>query len=150
MRPVVPVLALFVLLGSAAAIAQEPSAEPRSRAAGTAHGQRPSSSPTLERTAGCLRLKAAGLFKLVNDPAQADLVLELQLTAPNGPSEANKVKGALPIFWLAIYDARGHYVLWALNESIGPALLQKTPDHNFDPHWTSFCLIWNMLRASRR
>lgn len=81
------------------------------------------------------RLKTAGMFQLVDNPGQADLVLELQLTAPYGPSTANKVKGAsdpLPMFRLAIYDARTHFVLWALTESIEPAVLQKTHDRNFD------------------
>ena len=81
------------------------------------------------------KLKDAGLFQLVDNPAQADLVLELQLTAPDGPSSANKQNGAsdpLPMFRLAIYDEKTHYVLWALTESIAPAFLQKTHDHNFD------------------
>lgn len=81
------------------------------------------------------KLKSAGLFQLVDNPAQADLVLELQLTAPEGPSRANKQNGAsdpLPMFRLAIYDEKTHYLLWALTESIGPAILQKTHDHNFD------------------
>ena len=33
---------------------------------------------------------------------------------------------------LVIYDRPTHYVLWALTESIDPAALQKTHDHNFD------------------
>lgn len=80
-------------------------------------------------------LKATGHYKLVSDPRQADLVLELRLTAPYGPSDPNKVKGAsdpLPTFRLVIYEAGSHYVLWALTESIDPANLQKTHDRNFD------------------
>jgi hypothetical protein len=79
-------------------------------------------------------LKSAG-YNLVDDPSKADLILELQLTAPNGPSSANKQNGAsdpLPMFRLVIYQASSHYVLWALTESIDPALLQKTHDRNFD------------------
>lgn len=80
-------------------------------------------------------LKASGFYKIVDDPRQADLVLELQLTAPYGPSSANKQNGAsdpLPMFRLVIYEAGTHYVLWALTTSIDPALIQKTHDRNFD------------------
>jgi hypothetical protein len=80
-------------------------------------------------------VQAMGRFTIVNDPAQADLVLELQLTAPAGPQSPNKQNGAsdpLPMFRLVVYDASTHFVLWAVTESIGPANLQKTHDHNFD------------------
>jgi hypothetical protein len=76
-----------------------------------------------------------GRYEMVADPAQADLVFELQLNAPNGPSNGEKVKGAadpLPMFRLTIYDRRSHYVLWALTSSVDPANLQKTHDKNFD------------------
>jgi hypothetical protein len=36
------------------------------------------------------------------------------------------------MFRLVIYDAKTHYILWALTESIDPANLQKTNDKNFD------------------
>jgi hypothetical protein len=59
--------------------------------------------------------------------------LTLQLMAPNGPANADKQKGASdPLPMLVIYDRPTHYVLWALTESIAPAALQKTHDHNFD------------------
>jgi len=80
-------------------------------------------------------LKNQGSYQLVNDPSQADLVLELRLSAPYGPSDPSKQKGAsdpLPMFRLTIYDAKTHYVLWAFTESIDVAYLQKSHDHNFD------------------
>ena len=80
-------------------------------------------------------LKATGQYQLVSDPANADLVLELQLTAPNGPTNGSKVNGAsdpVPMFRLVVYDAKTHFVLWALTQSIDVAFLQKTHDHNFD------------------
>ena len=80
-------------------------------------------------------LKQTGQYDLVDDPAAADLVLELQLTAPNGPTNGSKVNGAsdpVPMFRLTIYDRKTHYVLWALTESIQVALKQKTHDRNFD------------------
>ena len=36
------------------------------------------------------------------------------------------------MFRLVIYNAGNHFVLWALTETIDPANLQKTHDHNFD------------------
>lgn len=74
-------------------------------------------------------------YDLVANPADADLVFELQLTAPNGPANANKVKGAsdpLPMFRLVIYDRTSHYILWTLTQTIQVAVLQKTHDRNFD------------------
>lgn len=80
-------------------------------------------------------LKATGQFQLVDDPSDADLVLELQLAAPNGPSEGSKAKGAsdpLPMFRLVVYDRKTHYVLWALTESVEGAVGQKAHERNFD------------------
>jgi len=80
-------------------------------------------------------LQSWGHYQLVDSPAKADMVFELQLIAPPGPSSGNKQNGAsdpLPMFRLTIYDRKTHYVLWALTESVDPAELQKTHDHNFD------------------
>jgi len=80
-------------------------------------------------------VKALGRFEMVSDPAEADLVLELQLTAPNGPKDADKTKGTsdpLPMFRVVIWDRRTHFVLWTLTESVDRANLQKTHDKNFD------------------
>jgi hypothetical protein len=88
-------------------------------------------------------LKDWGRFTLVGDPANADLVFQLQLIAPNGPANANKQNGAsdpLPMFRLVIFDRRTHYVLWALTESIDSAILQKTHDHNLDLAMTSLII----------
>jgi hypothetical protein len=80
-------------------------------------------------------IKSWGRYELVNDPADADLVFELQLTAPSGPQNPSKQNGAsdpLPMFRLTILDRKTHYVLWALTESVGSAYTQKTHDNNFD------------------
>ena len=93
-------------------------------------------------------LKAAGQYQLVGDPADADLVLELQLIAPNGPSNADKQKGAsdpLPMFRLVVYDRRTHYVLWAITESIAIAFLQKNHDRNFDDALTAILVEFEAL-----
>jgi len=92
-----------------------------------------------------------GHYQLVASPVEADLVFELQLTAPNGPSNANKQNGAsdpLPMFRLVIYDRPTHYVLWALTESIEPAALQKTHDHNFDEALATLVLDAGRLTKS--
>jgi hypothetical protein len=84
-----------------------------------------------------------GIYDLVQDPAEADLVLELRLFAPNGPTNPNKQNGAsdpLPMFRLVILDRKTHYALWALTESIAPAYLQKNHDHNFDEALTALTL----------
>ena len=97
-------------------------------------------------------LVSSGKHELVDDPAQADLVLELQLTAPNGPSSGNKQKGAsdpLPMFRLTIYDRPTHYVLWALTESIDVALLQKTHDKNFDQAVADLALDFDQLTGKQ-
>lgn len=92
-----------------------------------------------------------GRHLIVGDPAEADLVFELQLTAPNGPSNADKEKGAsdpLPMFRLVIYDRPTHYVLWALTESIPAAAKQKTHDHNFDEALATLVLDAGRLTKS--
>jgi hypothetical protein len=93
-------------------------------------------------------LKAAGQYQLVNDPTEADLVLELQLTAPNGPSKGSKVNGAsdpVPMLRLVVYDRKTHYVLWAFTESIEIAFLQKTHDRNFDDALTAILVDFEAL-----
>jgi hypothetical protein len=93
-------------------------------------------------------LKANGQYALVTDPAEADLVLELQLTAPNGPTNGSKVNGSsnpVPMFRLVVYDARTHYILWAFTQSIDIAFLQKTHDRNFDEALTAILLEFESL-----
>jgi len=76
-------------------------------------------------------LKAAGQYELVADPADADLVLELQLSfTPNIPT-ASRPTPAYPFFRLVVYDRKTHYVLWATTEWIEFAYMQSTHDRNF-------------------
>jgi len=96
-------------------------------------------------------LRASGQYQLVDDPADADLVLELQLTSPVGSThslDVNKVNGAanpVPMFRLVVYDRRTHYVLWAFSQSIEIAFLQKTHDRNFDEALTAILLEFESL-----
>lgn len=79
-------------------------------------------------------------FDLVDNPAYADLVLELRLFAPYGPADPNKQKGAAdprPMFRLVIYDPKSHYILWTVTQSIELAYLQRTHDKNFDAALTN-------------
>jgi hypothetical protein len=93
-------------------------------------------------------LKASGKYQLVDDPGEADLVLELQLTAPNGPTNGSKVNGAsnpVPMFRLVVFDRKTHFVLWALSQSIDIAFLQKTHDRNFDDALNAILLEFESL-----
>jgi hypothetical protein len=93
-------------------------------------------------------LKTQGSYQLVNDPSEANLVLELHLAAPYGPSNADKQKGAsdpLPSFRLVVYDAKTHFVLWAFTEPIELAYLQKSHDRNFDNAVASIVKDFNLL-----
>ena len=93
-------------------------------------------------------LKNQGSYQLVNDPSKADLVLEFRLTAPYGPSNADKQKGAsdpLPMFRLVVYDAKTHFILWALTENVDLAYLKKSHDRNFDSALASIVKDFNLL-----
>lgn len=96
-------------------------------------------------------LRANGQYQLVDDPSEADLVLELQLTAPMGSTrsmDVNKINGAsdpVPMFRLALYDRKTHYILWVLTQSIEVAFLQKTHDRNFDDALTALLLEFESL-----
>lgn len=80
-------------------------------------------------------LKAARIYTLVGDPAEADLVLELRLFAPYGPARTDKEDGTadpLPMFRLVVYDGKSHYILWTVTQSIEAATGQKAHDRTFD------------------
>lgn len=63
-------------------------------------------------------LQAAGNFQLVDDPSQADLVLE-----PHFIDQAD--------VRLVIYDRKTHFTLWTLKQAVGTFGLQKTRDRKF-------------------
>jgi hypothetical protein len=81
------------------------------------------------------QLKAMAKYDLVDDPSQADLVVNISLVAPTGPHNDQKTLGTadpLPFFRLVIYDAKSHFALWTITEPIYIAFRQKTHDKNFD------------------
>ncbi|MGC2637293.1 MAG: hypothetical protein WA294_08930 [Acidobacteriaceae bacterium] len=81
-------------------------------------------------------LEQSGKYQLVGDSSQADLVLELRLEAPPGRNvatvKAGNLADPLPQFRLVVYDAKNHYVLWALTSEIEFAYSRKNHDRNFD------------------
>lgn len=80
-------------------------------------------------------LQDAHLYDQVDDPGQADVVMQIQLSAPTGPVHTSKQLGSadfLPFFKLTIFDRKTHYVLWTITEPIEFAFLQGTHDKNFD------------------
>lgn len=80
-------------------------------------------------------IQRTGEYRIVSDPAQADLVLDIELQAPLGPQSPNKEYGAadpLPQFRLTVYDARSHFRLWVIGETVETAMKQETHDRNFD------------------
>ena len=77
-------------------------------------------------------LKASGKFDLVTDPKDADLVLELHLENTINLSTMQRPTPVSPIFRLAVYDRKSHFLLWETTEWIEFATLQKTHDRNFD------------------
>lgn len=81
-------------------------------------------------------LQAAGVFHLVEDPADADLVLEIELI-DSGPGTAK--------FRLLIYDRKTHFLLWTLLEPIGFCNRQKTCDTNFDDALPALLLNFEKL-----
>jgi hypothetical protein len=68
-------------------------------------------------------LQTSGFFEMVGDPAEADLVLELQISDLAPPSAS---------FRLLIYDRKTHFLLWTLLEPITACGRQKTCDSKFD------------------
>jgi hypothetical protein len=87
-------------------------------------------------------------FQLVDAPADADIVLELQLLPPSEALGGNKQKGTgdpLPIFKLIAYDRPTHYILWTVTQTVDSATLQKTHDKNFDEALES---VWKQFLAA--
>ena len=93
-------------------------------------------------------LQKDGHFQLVESPADAEMIFELQLMAPLGSLADAKVAGTadpLPQFKLTVYDRPTHYVLWTISQTIDPAYVQKTHDKNFD---TALDLLLEQLKAA--
>ncbi len=64
-------------------------------------------------------------FALVDEPAKADLVIELSLIGFPAPYPSAE-------FRLVVYDTKSHYVLWTTTSSIEICALKTTCDKHFD------------------
>jgi len=80
-------------------------------------------------------LSSGRRFDVVEAPADADIVIEIELLAPLGPLGDNKQKGTAdpePTFKLTVFDRPTHYIVWTLTQTVDQALRQETHDANFD------------------
>jgi hypothetical protein len=68
-------------------------------------------------------MKTRGLYELVDDPSDSDLLFEIEFTFQ--PRSDGRLS-------LAIRDQKTHAVLWARTEHIQPAALKRNQDKNFD------------------
>ena len=88
-------------------------------------------------------LAANRSYKLLGDPSQVDLSLEISLTS-FGITYLNSAPSGYPqdpiaMFRLKIYDSANHK-LWTMTQPVDFALLQKNRDHNFDDAITALLL----------
>jgi hypothetical protein len=80
-------------------------------------------------------MKSWGRYQLVDAPADADLVFEVQLTLIQ-PLRSTPLGGENPpydsLFHLTVRDVKTHETLWGLTEHAQTAILQSNRDKNFD------------------
>ena len=90
-----------------------------------------------QENADCLRayteayqdLQALTRFTLVDDPAQADLILEMHYEIALGQSFG---QNAPRQFRVVLIDPRTHVILWSLTERTNYAVRQSNRDKNLD------------------
>lgn len=94
-----------------------------------------------QENADCLRayndfyagVSQLGRGQLVDDPGQAELVLELHYEINLGQSIAsNDSRKSVRQFRIVLIDPHTHTVLWSLTESTNYALFQKNRNENLD------------------
>lgn len=80
--------------------------------------------------------KSSGLYQLVESPAEADLLFEIEFTVPkSGPRLSQGSLGDVPYdpqFRLVIRDPKTNAMLWTIIEHVQWAMLQANHDKNFD------------------
>jgi hypothetical protein len=76
-------------------------------------------------------LDALHRFKLVTDPGQADLVVELHYEIDLGGSKVSGGNSARQ-FRAVLFDAETHTVVWSITERTNYAALQRNRDRNLD------------------
>lgn len=79
-------------------------------------------------------LKSWGRYELVNDPAEADVVMEIQFHVERPVLKGNTLTSSDydPEFRLTIRDPKTNVLLWGFTEHAQWALLQGNRDRNFD------------------
>lgn len=79
-------------------------------------------------------LKSWGRYELVNDPADADLVMEIKFQIERPVLKGNTLTSSDydPKFRLTIRDPKTNVLLWGFTEHAQWALLQGNRDRNFD------------------
>jgi hypothetical protein len=109
-----------------------------------------------QENADCLRayngfyagLAGLGRFTLVDDPNQADLVLELHYEIALGQSVGSSqgISGnSIRQFRVVLLDPRSHAVLWSLTERTNYAIFQKNRDKNLDQTVATLLNDFNLL-----
>jgi hypothetical protein len=80
-------------------------------------------------------MRTWGRYRLVDSPADADLVFEIRFIAPIANS--GDLTTFAPQLDLAIVDAKTHFTLWTLVEPVGGAFRKATWDKNFSQGMTN-------------
>jgi hypothetical protein len=76
-------------------------------------------------------LDALHKFKLVTDPAQADMIVELHYEIDLGGSKISGGNSARQ-FRAVLFDAKTHTLVWSITERTNYAAFQKNRDRNLD------------------
>jgi hypothetical protein len=76
-------------------------------------------------------LDAVHRFKLVTDPLQADMIVELHYEIDLGGSKVSGGNSARQ-FRAVLFDAKTHTLVWSITERTNYASLQKNRDKNLD------------------
>ena len=76
-------------------------------------------------------LDAQHKFKLVADPAQADMIVELHYEIDLGGSKISGGNSARQ-FRAVLFDAKTHTLVWSITERTNYASFQKNRDKNLD------------------
>ena len=80
-------------------------------------------------------MKNWGRYELVGTPADADLVFEVSFAAPLVGTE--KLLTSAPYLRLEILDAKTHFLLWTIVESVQGAYRKTTWENNFNTGMTN-------------
>ncbi len=80
-------------------------------------------------------MKGWGRYELVDNPTDADLVLEIRFSAPI--ASAGETPAYAPQLGLSIVDAKSHFTLWNFVEPVGGAFRRATWDKNFNEGMTN-------------